>query len=212
MSWPTCRPAAFHGLAGDLVAELDPHTEADPLGVLAQFLAAFGNALGRGPGFTVGRTRHYTNLYVVAVGQTSKGRKGTSVADATYTVRAADPPWEKRVTSGLSSAEGLIHEVRDERREKRIAKKNETDLADADGWIEETVDFGVQDKRLLVIEPEFASAVRRSNRSALRTSTSTCTSPRRFPHPGSRSRPSTAWPRRPRRSNGSSHTRSARCG
>ena len=164
MSWPTCQPAAFHGLAGDLVAELDPHTEADPLAVLAQFLAAFGNALGRGPGFTVGRTRHYTNLYVVAVGQTSKGRKGTSVADATYTVRAADPPWEKRVTSGLSSAEGLIHEVRDERREKRVAKKNETDLADADGWIEETVDFGVQDKRLLVIEPEFASLLRRMRR------------------------------------------------
>jgi hypothetical protein len=164
MSWPTCGPAAFHGPAGDLVATLDPHTEADPMAVLTQFLVAFGSAVGRGPGAAVGRVRHYTNEYVVLVGQSAKGRKGTSTSDATYAVRAADPHWGKRVTSGLSSAEGLIHEVRDERRERRLAKKSEADRADAEGYIDEVVDFGEPDKRLLVVEGEFSSLLRRMRR------------------------------------------------
>src|SRR5438128_2157582 len=42
------RAAAFHGLAGEFVRAVDPHTEADPAAMLTQFLAAFGNACGRG--------------------------------------------------------------------------------------------------------------------------------------------------------------------
>ena len=42
-AWPE-PPAseAFHGLAGEVVAAIEPHTEADPVGVLAQFLTIAG--------------------------------------------------------------------------------------------------------------------------------------------------------------------------
>src|SRR5262249_41542655 len=55
---------------------------------------------------------------------------------------------DDRVKGGLSSGEGLINEVRDDRKEwnKR-------------GGREEVVDAGVKDKRLMVVEPEFASAL-----------------------------------------------------
>ena len=46
--WPDpLGQVAFHGLAGDVVGAFAPHTEADPVAILLQFLAAFGNAAGR---------------------------------------------------------------------------------------------------------------------------------------------------------------------
>ena len=70
--------AAYTGLAGELVALLDPHTEAAPEAVLMQFLSAFGNAIGRGPFYRVEADHHGPNVFVVLVGDTSKARKGTS--------------------------------------------------------------------------------------------------------------------------------------
>jgi hypothetical protein len=59
----------------------------------------------------------------------------------------ADPQWESdRIRGGLSSGEGFINEVRDP-----VRKFDPKEQA----W--ETVDPGVTDKRLMVIEPEFAS-------------------------------------------------------
>ena len=37
----------FHGLAGDFVRLIEPHTEADKMALLIQFLAYFGNIIGR---------------------------------------------------------------------------------------------------------------------------------------------------------------------
>lgn len=39
---------AWSGLAGELVAALAPHTEADPVPILGQLLVAIGAAVGRG--------------------------------------------------------------------------------------------------------------------------------------------------------------------
>src|SRR5262249_48768290 len=77
-AWPELEHDAFHGLAGQLVRILDPHTEADRAAILVQFLVAFGNAVGRGPHFITEADRHGTNLFAVFVGETAKGRKGTS--------------------------------------------------------------------------------------------------------------------------------------
>jgi hypothetical protein len=64
-SWPEpMHEDAFHGLAGEIVGAIEPHTEADPAAILVQFLAAVGSAVGRGPGWTVEATRHHCNLYV----------------------------------------------------------------------------------------------------------------------------------------------------
>jgi hypothetical protein len=147
--------AAYHGLAGQIVRAIEPHTEADPAAVLASFLVAYGNAVGRGPGFSLGATFHATNLYVLLVGPTSSGRKGTAGDEVRRVFKMAEPEWaSNRIVDGLSSGEGLVWQVRDPITKYRKARKEE--LGDADGMVEEIEDHGEPDKRLLVIEGEFA--------------------------------------------------------
>ena len=138
--WPKPAPqAAFHGLAGEFVRLTEPHTEADPLALLAQFLVAFGTAAGRNAYYEVEASRHYPNEFVVLVGPSGKGRKGSSWDHVETALSHADPELvEERIVSGMSSGEGLIAEVRDV----------------------ETDDGVDQDKRLLVLEPEFAQVMK----------------------------------------------------
>jgi hypothetical protein len=51
--WPRIDHAAFHGLAGDVVRTIEPHSEADPVAILIQVLAFVGNVIGRGPYYQV---------------------------------------------------------------------------------------------------------------------------------------------------------------
>lgn len=153
--WPApMAKVAYHGVAGDFVRLVGPHTEADPSAVLAQFLVAFGNVITGSAHFMVGADRHRGNLFVVLVGETSKGRKGSSWSPVRFVFRQVDDAWA--TSSGLSSGEGLIWAVRDpiEKlepiKEKGRVVRYETVMVDA----------GVTDKRLTVIEPEFASTLR----------------------------------------------------
>jgi hypothetical protein len=148
-AWPQMDDAAFHGLAGQVVHTIEPHSEADPVAILLQFLVCVGNVIGRQPFFQVESDRHHLNLFTVMVGASSKARKGTSMGRVMAVVKLADERWcDERVNGGLSSGEGLINEVRDEVKHWN-AKEN----------IWEKIDPGVGDKRLLVIEPEFASVL-----------------------------------------------------
>jgi hypothetical protein len=147
--WPVLDKAAYHGLPGDVVRTIEPHTEADPIALLIQFLTLAGNVIGRSPYYQVESDRHHTNLFGVLVGESAKARKGTSLGRVRSVVKAADETWNgDRIKSGLSSGEGLINEVRDPV-EKWNAKEKQS----------ETVDPGVTDKRLAIIEPEFAGAL-----------------------------------------------------
>ncbi len=113
-SWPTLRPEALHGLPGEIVRAIEPHTEADPVALLANLLVAFGNAIGRGSYVSVGADRHHLNLNVALIGETAKGRKGMSWGPVRNLLHAVDPEWlDERVQNGLSSGEGLIYAVRD---------------------------------------------------------------------------------------------------
>lgn len=163
-SWPApLDEAAFHGVAGEIVRVIEPHTEADPAAILVQLLACFGNAIGRLPGFRVEADRHACNLNVAIVGETSKGRKGVSFGQARRVIAMADPDWATRIASGASSGEGLIWQVRDAIVTRRKAKKDEADT-DTDGYVDEVTDPGVDDKRLLVYESELASVLGRMGR------------------------------------------------
>lgn len=146
---PTCpvmAEAAFYGLAGKVVRTIEPHSEADRVALLLQFLVLAGNAIGSTPYWQVESDWHHANLYAVLVGTSSKGRKGTSLGRVRAVVKVADETWERdRIKGGLSSGEGLINEVRDERKEW---DKKEQRFA--------IVDPGVADKRLMAVEPEFA--------------------------------------------------------
>ena len=153
--WPAkMDPAAFRGLAGEIVQAIEPHSEADPAALLVQLLVTFANCRGRVPYFQVESTRHYANLFAVLVGATAKARKGTSWGRIAALFLKIDLTWDSlRHPGSLSSGEGLIYQVRDE------TTKEETDRKTGDTQTV-VVDPGVKDKRLLVQEEEFAAAMR----------------------------------------------------
>jgi hypothetical protein len=148
-SWPAAPDAAcFHGLAGEIVRTIEPHTEADPLALLSQLLVFFGSCTGRAPHFTAEADRHGMNEFLLLIGETSKGRKGTSAGHVRRLFEAVDPTWAReRIQSGLSSGEGLVWAVRDPI--EKVDKDGETCL----------VDPGEPDKRLLAMESEFAGTL-----------------------------------------------------
>jgi hypothetical protein len=159
--WPApLADEAFHGLAGDAVRVLGPASEADPVALLLQTLIGFGSVLGRGSHFVVEADRHAANEYGVLVGRTSKARKGSSWGRTLQVLVPADETWaNERVQSGLSSGEGLIWAVRDPvAKQERIREKNQVRYEEVEA------DPGIQDKRLLVYEPEFASVLKQTER------------------------------------------------
>lgn len=129
--------AGRFGFAGEIVEALLPYTEADPNAILIQTYVCMGNLFYRRAHYRVGvGTKHYTNEYVVVVGQSGKARKGTSLNDVRRVLKEVDPTWI--MASGgevLSSGEGFVGMVRDTTEE----------------------DSGVSDKRRLVEVSEFRS-------------------------------------------------------
>jgi hypothetical protein len=119
--WPApLRKEAYHGVAGELVRLIEPHTEGDPAALLLQFLAAWGSMIGRGAYYLVEGDYHHTNLYVVIVGATSKGRKGTSWGRVRVVLAEIDEHWtDNCIVKGLGSGEGLIDWLARENADKR---------------------------------------------------------------------------------------------
>jgi hypothetical protein len=156
--WPAPpAEAAYHGLAGEIVRAIEPHSEADPVALLSQLLLAFGSQIGRHAHCLVEADEHYGNLFATLVGSTAHGRKGTSWGHIRRQILQVDESANERIDSGLSSGEGLIYRLRDEQ------------VKSEDGE-EKVVDAGVTDKRLLLIEPEFASVLRAIGRESNRLS------------------------------------------
>lgn len=146
-AWPVLATPAYHGLAGEVVARLLPHTESDPVALLMQYLVSFGNAIGRQPYYLVEQDQHFANLFTVLVGQTSKSRKGTSAGRIRTIFNIADPNWiHECVKGGMSSGEGVISAIRDPVYAMRKG-------------VLELIDPGISDKRLLLDEREFFQAL-----------------------------------------------------
>lgn len=133
---PILDSKALYGLAGEFVATIFPHTEADKAALLIQMLVAFGNIIGRGPYYVAESTPHYTVLYALLVGNTSAA-KGSSLAQVRRIFSRVDENWAQDCNKGgLSSGEGLIEAI------------------------------GDADKRLFLRETEFASVLARQGRDA----------------------------------------------
>jgi DnaB-like helicase N terminal domain len=157
--WPEAMAEeAFHGIAGQIVQRILPHTEADPAALLMQFLVAFGNCVGHGPHWRTGATRHGVNLFSCIVGRSSRARKGSSWDFIRLIMTQADEDWaKKRITGGMSTAEGMIEFVRDARyaREKVEGVK----AMGGGGYQDVEIDPGEPDKRALWVESEFGSTL-----------------------------------------------------
>jgi hypothetical protein len=91
--WPILDDVALRGLAGDIVCTIAPHSEADPVAILIQTLAAAGSMIGRRCYHQVESDRHHANLFVALVGQSSKARKGTSWGRVCAVAKIADQQW-----------------------------------------------------------------------------------------------------------------------
>lgn len=159
--WPDpLDPAALHGLAGEIVNEIGPFSEADPAALLLHTLVGVGVLVGPDTYATAANSRHPARLFVGVVGLTSRGRKGSAYNPVQAILEAADADFVRdRIVEGLSSGEGLIYAVRDRvERVEQIGKgpDRHPELV--------TVDEGVSDKRLLVVESEFSSPLRMAQR------------------------------------------------
>jgi hypothetical protein len=156
--WPCLNPLAMRGILGEMVQSIEPHSEADPAALLIQALSAYGSVLNRGPHFKAEADSHHMNLFAALVGETSKGRKGTSWGHIRRVFSLIDPDWvNERVLNGLSSGEGLIWAVRDEITKEEVIRDHGRPTGEYQTVV---VDRGVTDKRLLVLESEFASTLR----------------------------------------------------
>jgi hypothetical protein len=125
--------------------------------LLVQFLTVYGIVIGRNRYFQIEATRHFTNLFTVVAGLTSRARKGTSYAHIEAQMRAADPTWTlQNHIKGCGSGEGLIYAVRDQ----RIGREPVKEKGRIVDYQEVEMDPGVRDKRGLYQTGEFASILK----------------------------------------------------
>lgn len=156
--WPAAlNSAAYIGIAGDFIRLVAPQTEGDPCALLIAFLTVVGSLVGRGAYLPVGPTHHYGNLFAVIIAETSKGRKGTVMAEAKRFAALIDPTISARMLGGLSSGEGLIEAVRDARFDDAQTEQGKLPIA-------KVIDNGIADKRLLVTESEMGQALQAAGR------------------------------------------------
>jgi phage/plasmid primase-like uncharacterized protein len=147
---PRPDPACLYGLVGDIAQAGSNNTEANPYAVAASALAYLGAALGRGPYLSLGDDFNHARLFLVHVGRSSLGRKGTAkklIFRIHNALKAIDVSLTPHVHSGgLSTREGLALMIHDGYKEG----KNEVPA--------------IEDKRLLVVESEFSNVLHQSKR------------------------------------------------
>ncbi len=136
------------GILGEIVREAEPHTEADPIGMLTSLLCGAGVCVGSGPHIKVGSTKHPLLIWPLLLGRTNNGRKGDAVNTAEDFLLSSYPDAKGFTTSGLSSGEGLVERL-------------STGDVDSEGkpHIRTSDDY-----RLWITEPEFSSVMARSKR------------------------------------------------
>lgn len=137
---------AYLGTAGELVALMhkEGKTEANKDAVLIQLLAFVGNYVGNDKYVMIGNDKHQPIIWPVIVGETAAG-KGTSLGAVRRVFSALDRTYmSTNLVAGVGSGEGII---------EKLSPKPDDDGVEV-----------YPDPRLLVIEEEFTSVLRRSKR------------------------------------------------
>ena len=148
---PRPDPACLYGLIGDIARAGSADTEANPFAIAASALAYFGVAVGRGPYMPIGDDWNHARLFIVHVGRSSRGRKGTSkklvISRIAKAVRELQEDLVPQIhTGGLSTREGLAMMIHD-------------------GWTQGKEEVPpIEDKRLLAVESEFANVLHQTKR------------------------------------------------
>ncbi len=147
---PVPDPACLYGLVGEVAREGSEGTETNPIAIAGNFIAYLSCAIGRVPYLAVGNTSHHARLFFLHVGRSGRGRKGDAVSLVTRideAVRARRPELAPQIhRGGLSTREGLAALIHDGYR----AGQQEVPA--------------ITDKRLWVVESEFANVLQQSRR------------------------------------------------
>lgn len=157
---PKVVDAMYYGITGDVMRAACSGTEVHPAAVGSAFLSFASAALGRNRWVPIGDKNHHARLYTAHVGRSGIGGKGMAL-DLARRIRekvenGRDPVQDGQFAcgnfhdGGLSSREGMGYMIRDPSEEK-----------DKEG---KTLDAGVDDKRLFVVEEEFANVLRQTKR------------------------------------------------
>lgn len=148
--WPApLETDAYYGALGDFVESVAEDTEADPSALVIQMLSGISACLSPRTYMKAGDAFHPPRIFSVTVGPTAGGRKGTAGQIVAAALRATDDIFGVHIVEGLSSGEGLIWAIRDEI--KGFDRKTQQEILQ---------DPGITDKRLLVMETEFATTLR----------------------------------------------------
>lgn len=149
--WPEPIDFSQMGNAGRIALLTTNGTEIDPHATLFSLLTTFGGIVGPGTYLYVGEGRHFTRLFAVIVGASSRGRKGSSSEPILAMFNEIVQEFREIKTSGpLSSGEGLLWRIRDASPD--VNSKGEPS------------DSGVTDKRLLIMDGEFAACLKAMKR------------------------------------------------
>lgn len=147
---PVPDPACLYGLVGEVAREGSEGTETNPIAIAGNFIAYLSCAIGRVPYLAVGNTSHHARLFFLHVGRSGRGRKGDAVSLVTRideAIRARRPELAPQIhRGGLSTREGLAALIHDGYR----AGQQEVPA--------------ITDKRLWVLESEFANVLQQSRR------------------------------------------------
>ncbi|MDI3465643.1 MAG: hypothetical protein OJF50_004464 [Nitrospira sp.] len=156
--WPKLGETPLHGLAGEVIRLIEPHTEADPVALLVSFLSEVGAMLNRGPHLVLDGSDHPLLFWPVLVGQSSKSRKGTAGRRIETLLRQSDELWTRGECKGtLSSGEGLAFAVRDAQFKEEPVKQGGKPTGEIQTIC---IDTGVEDKRLFLVQSEFGAVLK----------------------------------------------------
>ncbi|QOQ84572.1 hypothetical protein INP81_08250 [Comamonas thiooxydans] len=147
---PQPHRSCLYGLVGEVACAGGEGTETNPYAVAANFIAYLSCAIGRGVYMPIGNTWHHTRIFCLHIGRSGRGRKGDAVQlvlRIDQALRELDVRFAPQIhRGGLSSREGLVALMHDSYRQG----KQEVPAID--------------DKRLWVVESEFANVLHQGRR------------------------------------------------
>ena len=156
---PVMAQEGFPDLVRAIVTAACANSEAHPVAVAANVMGLFCCAVGRVAFQRIGDGKVHARPFLLVIGKSGKARKGTAELTPREVARRADGILRKRHNSkdrlrihagGLSTGEGVGYAIRDPRQPDEKTGKGG--------------DVGVNDKRLMVIESEFANVLAQAKR------------------------------------------------
>jgi hypothetical protein len=147
---PMPDPACLYGLIGAVGRAGSDGAETNPYAIAANFMAYLSCAVGRGVYLPIGNTFHHARLFCLHIGRSGRGRKGDAVSlvlRIDQALRAMGEGLAPQIhRGGLSTREGLAALIHDGYRQGR------QDVP------------AIEDKRLWVVESEFANVLHQGRR------------------------------------------------